>query len=134
MTRRLPDYRASSLRPQRPPGTMHDVADAMHVEDHEILAVGIDDAFERLPINSGRFFQTELVQDHSIESVRVSCPVRRSAPSCGCRPRIGFAVCGLGAGRVSPPNLKVRGYVRKAKRIELAAKRRIAVYNDGCPA
>jgi hypothetical protein len=25
---------------------MHDVADAMHVEDHEILAMGIDDAFE----------------------------------------------------------------------------------------
>jgi hypothetical protein len=25
---------------------MHDVADALHVEDHEILAMGIDGAFE----------------------------------------------------------------------------------------
>jgi hypothetical protein len=25
---------------------MHDVADTLHVEDHEILTVGIDDAFE----------------------------------------------------------------------------------------
>ena len=31
---------------QRARGAMHEIADAVHVDDHEVLAVAVDDAFQ----------------------------------------------------------------------------------------